>query len=352
MTLNKFVFRGDYYSMGLQHGEELRRLIHELANERISIICDCYSELSLPFISEIGIEIAQETEQQVPEVYEEIKGISHSSNIEIWKLIIAGGYSDVEHRVNTKLLNSQMRGISECTIIPVRNESGHVLLAGTWDSHATAEPALVVIERHPINGPSTLAMSTAGWPMQQGITSKKLGFAIANLIPATSRQGITYISALPRIISKSGFSSVVKSAISLRLCSGRFYAICDEKGNYAGIETDGYQYWVDSELVVHTNHYIYEGAKSVEGRIEYSRKSEKRRLSAEKKLSQLEHINTSTLFDIISYNDGTTASIAQLGVEREDRSCAGFVIDPTNLSITVTKGPPNLSRPKKYYFSV
>lgn len=335
--------------MGLQHGESLDHLIRDLANERIDMIRDSCPELSLSSIQEICVEIVQETKQQVPEVYEEIDGISRGSGMQLWKLMVAGGYSDVEHRVCANMTSSQGRAVSECTLLPARKESGQVLLAGTWDSHATAEAALVLVERRPTSGPSTLALTTAGSPMQQGVTSEKLGFAIANMVPVTSQCGITYICALPRITSQSDIRNAVKSAVSLRLCSGRFYAICDEAGNYAGIETDGHRYWVSYELDAHTNHYIYEESKAVEGRTDYSRVSEERRLSAERRLSQIDRVSGSTLFDVISFNDGTAASISQDGLGREDRSCAGFVIDPADLSITVAKGPPHLSEPQKFY---
>jgi hypothetical protein len=345
MALSRFYFEGDFFSMGLQHGESLSHLIHDLAQERIDIICINHSEISLSLIESIGNEIVQEIKQQAPEVYEEIQGISTGSNIELWKLMVAGGYSDLQHRIFF-ITNVISPLISECTLLPVRNEKDQILLAGTWDSHATAEAALVMIERHPTIGPSTLALTTAGWPMQQGITSKKLGFAITNLIPSTSQLGISYIGALPHITSQCDIQSAVRSTVSLRLCSGRFYALCDGGGNYVGIETDGINYWTSSILEVHTNHYIYKEAKAVEGRIVYSQISEERRLSAARRLDQIKRVDTKSLFEIISFNDGTSATISQNGINRDDRSCAGFVLDPTNSLITVTKGPPNLSVPE------
>jgi hypothetical protein len=349
MTLRRLCFRGDFFSMGLQHGESLRCLIHDLANERLDIICDSHPEITCSSVEKAVEEIVQETKQQVPELYEEIKGISCGSEIALWKLIIAGGYSDVEHRVAGNTRGSQARVVSECTLIPALDERGNVLLAGTWDSHATAEAALVLVERRPTKGPCTLALTTAGWPMQQGLTSTKLGFAIANLIPVRSQPGTTYICALPRIAAQPSLDSAVKSAVSLRLCSGRFYAIFDGAGNYAGIETDGKQYWVSNELRAHTNHYVFEESKPIEGRPDYVEISEKRRLSAERRLRQTKTVTASNLFDVISFNDGTLDSISQVGIQREDRSCAGFVINPADSSISATVGPPNLSQPEKFY---
>jgi hypothetical protein len=269
----------------------------------------------------------------------------------MWKLLIAGGYSDVDHRACDINMFKKNNIPFECTIIPVRNSSGDLLLVGTWDSHASAESALVLIERRAKNGTSTLALSTAGWPMQQGITSNHIGFAITNLVSVNSQRGMSYIGALPHIANQNNFYNALKALKSLKLCSGRFYSICDGYGRYAGIETDGIHYWTNNELTAHTNNYIFDNAKRVEGRVEYSLLSEKRRLSAIRRLKKLDIINDRTLFELLSYKDGSNDSISLTGTGRENISCAGFILDPTNLKMIVTKGPPNLGRMVQYYLN-
>ena len=339
--------QGEYFLMGEHHGEEFCSIISELAEERIDIICSTYPQVKRDLLRQVSENILADIQKQVKEVYDELKGIACGANIPLWKVVVAGGFSDIIHRSSFIVDNMTNNYLYECTILPVRNELGQVLLAGTWDSHATAESALVLIERRPKHGPATLALTTAGCPMQQGVTSKGIGFAIANVIPAYSNTGITYASALPRIVSQVNIQYAIDAMKGLRLCSGRFFAVCDDSGNYVGVETDGYQYWARNKLEVHTNHYIFENAKTVEGRLEYSNESEARRSNAEQKLLRIDIVNDDNLFDILSFNDGTPASIAKLGQGRKDRSGAAFVINPKNRSISFTAGPAGIAEPVK-----
>lgn len=338
--LTKFLFYGDSRSMGIQHGEALRHRIRDLADIRIDLIRSGNPRATVPIIRNACTEVLAEIERQTPEVFDELCGISFSSQIEAWKLVIAGGYSDIAHMVG--MATKSADGFYECTIIPVRDKSGRILIAGTWDSHPTAQESLVLLERKPIDGPSTLALSTAGWPMQQGVTSEGLGFAIANLNPKSIYQGITYVAALPRIVSQACLVKATQEVKCLKLCSGRFFALCDSK-NYVGIETDGKQFWTDSRLTPHTNHYLFDGAIDFEGRPAIRKDSESRRLSAVRELSNIYDSSIEALLQVLSYDDGTEASISKLGLSGGDRTGAGFVLDPTELSISFTIGPPSQS---------
>lgn len=349
MTLELHTFKGSHEELGLQHGEAFRVKIHDLANERLNILHELVEKTSTEQIKTVTGEILMQIEIQVPEVLKEIRAIGVGADIELWKLIIAGGYSDVLHRLSdSKEIYSISQKPNECTIVPIK-QNKNLLIAGTWDSHASAESSLVLIKRIPNKGPITLALTTAGWPMQQGITSTGIGFAIANLIGLKSHLGITYIAALPALVSSKSILSISQKIVRQRLCSGRFYSFCDARGNYLGIETDGKQYWSESSLRPHTNHYIFKKALTREGRQEYSLASEKRRMSAVKKISELSDTRPQSIIKALAFNDGTEDSIMKLGKGREDRSCALFVLDPKSGSLTVAVDKNTIQTPLIYH---
>jgi isopenicillin-N N-acyltransferase like protein len=340
MTVPVHRFSGSSRAMGVQHGEELRDAISRLAAERIDIILSSRECPGITLLREVCEEVALEVRAQVPEVHDEAMGVADAANIKLWELIVAGGYSDVEHRVGQVTGAEGIHVASECTLVPARNASGRVLLAGTWDSHATAIPALVVIERHPESGPGTLALTTAGWPAQQGLNSRGLGFAIANMVPLRSERGIPYIAAIPRIAREKSARQGAVAARKLRLCSGRYYALCDESGGFVGLESDGRHYVARRELHTHTNHYVFEKAVNWEGRREHGLVSERRRCSAERRLREMPSVDAEGLFSLLRFQDGTPESILQVGEGRETRTGVCFVIDPARRLLWYAGGSP------------
>jgi hypothetical protein len=334
---------GTAEAMGRQHGEMLRDLIVDLAKERIEVIRDEIRTATNDDVELVSREIADEIKKQVPEIYAESTNVALAAGIDYWRLIVAGGYSDVEDRVAVRC--GARSAVSECTLLPARSESGAALLAGTWDSHASAGEALVLVRREPSNGPATLALSTAGWPMQQGVTSNGLAFAIANLVGRRSQPGISYIAALPEITIASTAAAAADRAGRLILCSARFFAICDRHGDYVGIETDGREYWLSELPDVHTNHFVFPDTHYVEGRD--SDASERRRQAAVRRLANSGKASAA-LFEVMAFFDGSDASISRRGELRETVSCAAFVLDPSRKCVSVVSGPPGLGEPVEY----
>lgn len=336
-------FRGTPSEMGRQHGEALAHSIREIADERISILRDRSPAMTDTIIREACEEPLAEIYRILPEVADEIRGIAEAADVAPWQLLVAGGYSDIDHLIADAKAGDNCSPIAECTLVPAIDDTGTLLLAGTWDSHASAQNALVLVERHPSGGSATLALTTAGWPMQQGVTSAGLGFAIANLVPSTPNVGVPYVAALPRVAAKKSLESAVAMVRTIPLCSGRFFALCDASGAYAGIESDGRQFWVSRELTAHTNHFVFDDAVAYEGRPEIRTASELRRQCAATRVACLDTIDRASLFGALAYNDGTAATVSRDGNGREERTCAAFVIEPARLSLSYTVGPPHLA---------
>lgn len=332
-------------SIGAQHGETLREEIRYLCEERIDLIRSSTPGIKREDVRVAAAMVAREIARQLPRVFEETTSTARAANIDYWELVVAGGYSDVEDVV-TRSAAGLGPSRSDCTLLPCIVDDGHILLAGTWDSHATAERSLVLVERRVDAGPHTLALSTAGWPMQQGVTSAGIGFAIANLVARTPHTGVSYIAVLPALAAAVTLEEVVDRLTSVSSCSARFYALCDEHGRYAGVETDGRQFWTSGVPAVHTNHFLSAAGRGVEGRDTSA--SEARRQKAMEELDMSSIHDAASLFEVLEVNDGTDTSISRRGEGRADRSCAGFVLDPGGRSLLVTAGPPGLSEPREY----
>jgi isopenicillin-N N-acyltransferase-like protein len=339
MNVPSYRFSGSHRTMGRQHGEELREVIRSLATERIDMILSGCRGVGGALVQSVSEEAVSEIRAQVPEVYEEARGVAEGAGLDVWELVVAGGYSDIEHRVADVggIGGSQLAG--ECTLVAARGQDGQMLLAGTWDSHASALSALAIVERHPESGPATLALTTAGWPIQQGLNSNGLALAIANLVPISSTPGIPYIAALPRIAARRSAVDGELAARELRLCSGRYYALVDDSGAFVGIETDGHNYESQQTPRAHTNHYIFEKTVTWEGRPKYATVSEDRRRSAERRLAESTEVTAESLLSLLRFHDGTSNSILQMGEGRATRTGVCYVLAPAERKLFYATDP-------------
>jgi hypothetical protein len=338
MTSPRYLeLQGTPKQMGEQHGEALQSAIATLASERLDLIKSVSASVDVDSIEAVAVEVLEQTRRLLPDIYEESKATSRAAKVPHWLLLVAGGFSDIIDKVSKRagVINS----LSECTLWPSYGENGLIRLVGTWDTHASAQEALVLIRRRPRHGVETLALSTAGWPMQQGISSDGLAFAIANLVAKTSSEGTSYICALPELVRAATAADAFSKISSLSLCSGRYFVFCDSAGGFEAVETDGSRYWHTHEHLAHTNHYVLEHAKEIEGRPLIIESSERRRRIATTYLKK-PNLCTDALFEAIGYNDESHHSIAQYGKGRADRTCAAFVLEPAERRMWFTMGPP------------
>jgi hypothetical protein len=223
--------------------------------------------------------MANDIAAQLPDVYTETIATSKAAGIEYWMLVVAGAMSDVADLISRKATGTA-RPLAECTIVPQRTVADNVVLTGTWDTHGSAARHCLVLMRHPVAGPETLALTTYGWPLQQAVTSDGLVYAIANLVARTAARGVPYIAVLPHLATCATVESGLMELARLRHCSGRFYAIANQF-EYRAVEiVPGHGPFVSEDWGPHTNHYLNDAAQQWEGRPEDLQDSARRLANA------------------------------------------------------------------------
>ena len=246
------VLTGSYTKMGETHGEACRDAINDLIDDRLELLLGDSGALTVAELREICCNLLQCVCSSSDNLRDELYGTARGANLEAWRLIVAGAYTDVLDVIRQP---SSIQA-SECT---VAMDSTKGCIAGTWDSHASAVNALVVVDRRPTNGPRTLALSTAGWPAQYGVNDSGLGFAITNLTPRTaSRHGLVYIAAVARAAESPSTRSFEEFAMRTKFASGHAYLILDQSGDAVVCETSctGVDMRSVHGLHVQANHYI------------------------------------------------------------------------------------------------
>lgn len=249
------VVRGSFREMGEQHGEMFRSEIIELARIRKDYIFLKSPFLKKETLSEICSAMLNYIYQNIPDLKSEIGGVCAASGIKDCDLIIGGGLTDILDIVANTEANTGR--IHECTVVL---DNLNKRIYGTWDTHKTAADTAIILERHPTGGPATLALTTPGWPVQQGINSAGLAFAITNLITsACDEYMLNYIAAIATVSRASSVDDVRKIFDINRFASAHSYLILDSKSNAAYIETSADSVcWANvplSDVFVAANHF-------------------------------------------------------------------------------------------------
>ncbi len=202
---------GTREEMGAAHGEHFRELIVGLIQSRTDILYSEFPALTIGRLEEVCSSSIEVTQKYTPSIFREVKATARACNVPAWKLIVCGGYTDLldVFRMQFKLTNSD--DISECTTL-INPADGVVL--GTWDSNPEALDCAVVLQREPIDiSISSVCLTTAGWPAQQGINSSGIAFAINNLMPAQADEfGLNYISANAMLAEVESISQFIAFA--------------------------------------------------------------------------------------------------------------------------------------------
>ena len=336
-TYHKLTLHGSAKEVGFKHGEILRNEINSLFNERLKLIMDT-TQTDQNLVKQISMCIWNSTKSILPEIVLEIESTAKAANLKPWQLIVAGGFSDVMDLCNHK--NQTKSIINECSIGVASIGDQNPLLIGTWDTHASAQNSLVLIDRRVGKGPRTLSLSTVGWPMQQGFNEIGLAYAITNLGASKTSIGTTYIAAL-MVISSSETSKIASlKAQSIPLCSARYFKFLDRHGLHFGIETDGKVFSSRMDSKYHTNHFVHKDMVNLEGRQNVVSES-LGRLNSLEKLFKSNFSDIESIFKEIIVLNKNDFPIEKNGVQWEDRTCAAFVISPREKKMWFTPGPPS-----------
>lgn len=341
--MRKVELEGSPTAMGEAHGEALRVEIHELVERRKHILRSDFPTVTEDTLSGIGKRLVRNISEVAPDLYEEVCATSRAANIDEWALALGGGYTDFEDILTSMENSSEPTMGKECTITTVQLPDRRTLLVGTWDSHSSAEGYLTLIHRRPHLAPNTLALSTAGWPMQQGVSASGIAFAITNLSSNKTPRGdsVSYIAALPYLISSKDLATAKGILLKLSFAGGRYVLLCDRAGNSIGIETDGHSFAEVMGAIPHTNNYLSPSLKSSDNAGSYITASQIRQQSATRRFSNC--ANKQDIWNVLSFNDGSDASISREGSDEQSRTCAAFIIDPSTFSLEYSIGPPSLN---------
>lgn len=336
-TLPVFELIGPRQEMGRAHGEEFADIIVDLVGARTESIFSTFPSLSSDQLEDYCKTAMDVVKRFTPRVFEEVSATAESSGVDSWQLIISGGYTDLIDVIRANLDGGKEIDQSECTTF-VDPVSGTI--SGTWDSNVEALNAAVLFRRKPADSAITsICLTPAGWPAQQGINSAGIAFAINNLMPARARiDGLNYIAANAYLAEVESIESFLRFARTVKFSGGHAYLIVDDRNRAAVVETTASKVsvnWVDAGFV-QTNHYISEPLIDDNSKYPFLHGSVDRK-------QEMEGLSNGLLVH------RERISTALLGTEFVNKSdpngfvmtCAVYIADGKNRTFHVSLGPSN-----------
>jgi hypothetical protein len=270
---------GTPQAMGEAHGETLREEIRDLVQSRTGMLMRLVPSATLDDVAWVSGEMWRQVQSALPALAREVEATARTAGVSPAELVVAGGYTDVCDALAAITRTVRTEVIDECT---VAESSDPPFIVGTWDTHRSAVAALVLLRRVPDGGTETLALTTAGWPAQQGVNERGLAFAITNLTPRTAAaSGLPYIAVNARLAESLSVRDFTEVATRLRYASGHSYLLVDASGAGVVLETsaDAVKARAIKRLHVQANHYSDYLAVDDNGAYPYLRRSVERALT-------------------------------------------------------------------------
>ncbi len=321
--------KGSFSDIGHGHGEDCRNEIKYLLAERLGIMFSEAPNLSPSRLEEVCQSIWVYIAEHYKDLTEELTATAEGAQIHPWQLILAGAYTDLLDVVRERPIATY----DECTLGVSTKPR---FIAGTWDSHRSAVNGLVLLRRRPDVGPETLALTTAGWPAQQGINSEGLAFAITNLTPRTARAtGLPYIAAVAALAALSTPDEFVSIAKAHQFCSGHSYVVLGSHGPAVIVETTGTVVDISTVTSFDTKANHYRKDSQIDDNAAYGNFANS--CKREKELhTLLQKVTGPAEFSLAL---SKSSSINRVGENEVAVTCAYFYLDPTRQELWYQCGP-------------
>lgn len=353
--LREIHLSGTPYSMGLEHGQQLRDEVHHLALERYELARNFAAARGARLTRQQCEEMARQHlsihQQQMPHVIEEWQGIADGAGLPIEDVFFANALTDLQD-VLWQAADVEVHGCTSFLVAADATRDGNPLAGQTWDMHATAQPVITIFHRTPDNGPRSLVLSTAGCLTLIGVNEAGISVGNNNLRPTDARPGIIYLALLHEALAQESWDDAAAALIGPGRASGHNYLVSDSDGQLANIETTATEHAlfpVETGVYVHTNHYLSERLQALEDPQTDPSSTRHRLKRAGQRLAQEQQPFTpESLRLALSDHDGDDLCICRHGTERNVRSCAFVVADPAGRSLWARLGPPCEGTLEKY----
>jgi len=333
---------------GQAHGETFGRLIRDLVPAFFDDLEQTSKNHNVPVVTrERALEISgtylEPTRSYVPDLFEELEGVSTAANVAVEELLALNAFLELHDYYTDAFV------ISGCTslMVPGSTSGEGALIAQNYDLSSIFAEAAVVITVKSDEGPDAVFYTSAGMLGCTGVNSAGIGVVINNLVPADAGAGVIYPFIIRKILSSVRIGDAIDAVVAQKRASGMNYVLCDENGEIYDLETTATEYEVICPFdgpMAHANHYLTDRLKPFERRQWDARgQSILRWGRATRLLNSMDTHTPETLEDVLSDRVNAPIGICRHNEITNGEACgqtiAGVILDPPGRRAWFTKGP-------------
>jgi isopenicillin-N N-acyltransferase like protein len=247
-------FSGSAKEIGLQHGESLKREIHELYERLLSHYTDFSPSSDERSIVGFAARYLDRTRKHAPELIEEIEGIAESSGLAFEKVFFMNCYDEMAYYNETK---DQVNG---CTLFLATGRAtadGRTYQGQGWDMDEFFKPVIMRLAGSEEDKRPALVMLThPGIVGGAGINEHELALTWSTVKATDESTGVPVTLMIRKVLEGKNLNDAVKTLLNTPRASGFNYMVGNRYGGF-NIEATG----IREEIIyitaihAHANHY-------------------------------------------------------------------------------------------------
>lgn len=235
---------------GEMHGETFRREIKELAQIRTDLIMWAWDHSNPSEVLERAKQHLRPLQEYDQDLYSEFHGIARAAGITEESLLVLNHYTDLRD------LGMAQHALEEgCSILHARHGE-EVLLAQTWDMHATAEPHVLMLY---LPDEEVWTLTITGCLALCGLNRAGVAVAINNLVMSDAVVGISWPTLVRKMLRQPSVEEAEGVLNHTLVGSGHHYALVSPNRSAAWESSGTIELKVydgDYSPYVHTNHCL------------------------------------------------------------------------------------------------
>ena len=333
---------------GRVHGESFASDIRDLAQIRTELIQKSWDHKNSQVIREKAEAHIPVLEDFDEDLYQEFLGIVDGSGCDELDIMILNHYTDLRD------LGISGQAMEEgCSILHARYGE-EVLLAQTWDMHATAAPFVMMLY---LPDEEVWTQTITGCLALCGLNKSGLAVAINNLVMSDAKVGVSWPSLVRKMLRAKTVPAAESVLSQARVASGHHYALVDSvqsraweiSGTAASLVYDG-----RTSPYVHTNHCLDPGLAEL-SRIAETSTTNQRFCQAQDLLSKNPTPSADQLWKMMACRDNFPESLFTNRSSSENphgvATCARVLMDCKRAEIWGRSALDVEQTPRKYEWS-
>ena len=194
------------------------------------------------------------TEETVPELVEELRGLADGSGVSLTELFVMNAAAEL-HQATGHFEES-------CTVVGITQagtSNGHVLMAHNEDATAGWSKYTYVVKAEPADGPRFVAFTYAGLLLHQGVNAAGIASVGNALYANDARPGVPKLLAYRKILNERTIEGAIRAATSERRAFGNNHLIANADGDIYDVEVTGGSWALHhagNRFLAHTNHLV------------------------------------------------------------------------------------------------